>query len=304
MNSFLQTQSWLEFQESLGRKVWRFDDGKIKANIIRHDLPFKKNYLYIPHGPEINFNNISGSLKNEAAQFISYLKNLAKEQKSIFIKIEPLDDKVPELMHSFGFKKSSKEIQPHKSVIIDLDKSEEELLSAMHHKTRYNIKVSEKHDITVQPSFDVDIFIKLLKKTAERQKFHTHDETYYRKMLGYFNKKDEIKADIIFANYKNKPIAGGLFLTYSDTCFYLHGGSNHDYRQFMAPYALHWNAIKYLNKKGIKHYDLGGSEGTKWPNLTRFKLNWGGRQVEYPGSFDLTISIFWFLMYKIFRKIY
>lgn len=56
MSSFLQTEDWLQFQKLVGRKVWRFDNGKIKANIIKHDLLLGKNYLYIPHGPEINFN--------------------------------------------------------------------------------------------------------------------------------------------------------------------------------------------------------------------------------------------------------
>jgi hypothetical protein len=58
--SFLQTNEWLDFQESIGHKVWRFDNGKIIANIIRHDLPFGKNYLYVPHGPEIDLDQITG----------------------------------------------------------------------------------------------------------------------------------------------------------------------------------------------------------------------------------------------------
>ncbi|MFH0892568.1 MAG: hypothetical protein V1867_07405, partial [Candidatus Falkowbacteria bacterium] len=142
----MNTTQWLDFQKSIGRKIWRFDNGKITANIIKHDLPwpgrlFGKNYLYIPHGPEISWNEISGSFDNEASQFVAYLKNLAREEKSIFVKMEPLDDKVPELFYKFGFKKSSKEIQPKRTVIIDLEKSEDELLAAMHHKTRYNIRV-------------------------------------------------------------------------------------------------------------------------------------------------------------------
>jgi len=129
MMSFLQSKEWLGFQESVGRKVWRFElpvqggeGSKIIANIIQHDLPFGQNYLYIPHGPEINFNKITGGLKNELEGFVSYVKNLAKEQKSIFIKIEPLRDSVIELLHGAGFRKSYKEVQPHRSVVMDLER--------------------------------------------------------------------------------------------------------------------------------------------------------------------------------------
>jgi len=46
MKSFLQTKEWMEFHKSLGRQVFNYDNGKIKANIVKHDLPFGKNYLY------------------------------------------------------------------------------------------------------------------------------------------------------------------------------------------------------------------------------------------------------------------
>jgi len=317
----LQTKEWLQFQKSIGREVWRFYDGKIKANIVKHDLPLGKNYLYIPHGPEIDFNAISGTINNEISQFIGYVKNLAKDQKSVFIKIEPVDDKVPEVMHRFGFKKSSKEIQPRKTVVIDIQKSQEELLAGMHHKTRYNIKVSEKHRVAVKDSDDIDAFWKLLSKTAKRDRFISHPKKYYQKLFEYFNGNSEqslipreMKIDLIMAHYNDKAVSGALVMVYKDTCYYLHGASDYDFRSVMAPYALHWENIKHLKEQGIKYYDLWGIDSFRWPGVTRFKLGWLGlsghgeeslgRQIEYPGSFDLSISRFWYLAYRIMRKMF
>lgn len=303
MKSFLQTTEWLEFQKSIGRPAWRFDDGKVVANIIRYDLPFGMNYLYIPHGPEIHLDQITGGLKNELQSFVSYIKNLAKEQKSIFIKMEPLQDSTIELLYGAGLKKSSKEIQPHHSVILDLEKSEEELLAGMHHKTRYNIKVAEKSGIKINSSDDVEAFLKLLRKTAKRDKFSAHNETYYRKLLEFFQ-KGNLKTDLVLAYHAEKPVAGAIVMTAGDTCYYMHGASDHDFRAMMAPYALHWEMVKYLKKQGLKTYDFWGIDTQKYPGVTRFKLGWGGRQVEYPGAFDMSIRSFWFLMYKILRKIF
>ena len=84
MKSFLQTTEWLEFQREVGHKTWRFSDGKITANIIKLGLPLGKSFLYVPHGPEIEFENIKSGIKNEVSNFIKYLKDLAKEEKSIF----------------------------------------------------------------------------------------------------------------------------------------------------------------------------------------------------------------------------
>src|SRR3989344_678047 len=134
--SFLQTTEWLEFQKEAGHKVWRFDDGKIRANIIKYNLPFGKSYLYIPHGPEIDFTHIKSGLKNELATFVMYLRELAGNNKSIFVKVEPLSDFVIELLYRRGFRRSSKQIQPYKTVILSLDLPEEHLLGKMHSKTR------------------------------------------------------------------------------------------------------------------------------------------------------------------------
>ena len=70
MKSFLQTEDWLKFQESVGHKTWRFDDGKIRTNIIKLGLPLGKSFLYLPHGPEIEFEHIRGGIKNELTNML------------------------------------------------------------------------------------------------------------------------------------------------------------------------------------------------------------------------------------------
>ena len=95
-NSFLQTKEWLDFQKHLGRMTWRFDNGKIASNIVAYKLPFGKNYLYLPHGPVLNFENFDNGIKNEVDNFLKYLKDLAKENRSMFVKIEPISDSVTE----------------------------------------------------------------------------------------------------------------------------------------------------------------------------------------------------------------
>ena len=302
MRSFLQTKEWLDFQKHLGRATWRFDNGKIAANIVAHKLPLGRNYLYIPHGPVLNFDNFDSGVRNEIDNFLAYLKDLAREERSMFVKIEPLSDSVMELIFRKRMKRSGS-VQPQRTVILNLELSEEELLSRMHHKTRYNIKVAEKYGIIVKDSNDIDEFWKLLKKTAKRDRFSSHPKDYYKKLLEYFG-GDGMKVELAMAYHNDKAVAGALLMTHGDTCYYLHGASDHDARSMMAPYALHWENIKYLKARGVKYYDLWGIDARRWPGVTRFKLGWGGRQVEYPGSFDIPVSSIWYLIYRIARKIF
>jgi lipid II:glycine glycyltransferase (peptidoglycan interpeptide bridge formation enzyme) len=112
-----------------------------------------------------------------------------------------------------------------------------------------------------------------------------------------------MKVDLVMAYDKEKPIAGAIMMTYGDTCYYLHGASDYEHRSLMAPYALHWENIKYLKKNNIKYYDFWGIDAKKWPGVTRFKLGWGGDTKENPGSFDFVVSRVWYLVYSLARKI-
>lgn len=348
-NNFLQSKEWAEFQRSLGlapnetararsvplsrtgrevleypeclevepqnREVQPLGAHAIMAKIIKHNLPFGKSYLYIPHGPEMDFNQMTGGFKNPVANFVSWLHDEAKKRKSIFVKAEPLTDNVAQALVEAGFRKSKKEIQPSKTVIVDLTKSEDELLGMMHHKTRYNISVADRHNVVVEcTTFDdvhdakqhdircraVEDFLKLLKKTAKRDRFNTHPADYYKKLFNF----PGLSTKLYFAKHNNRSVAAALVLTYGDTAYYLHGASDYKYRSLMAPFALHWFIITSNKKLGTRNYDLWGIDARKWPGVTRFKLGWGGKTLEYPGSFDLPISRFWYLVYRIARKIF
>ena len=299
-HSFLQTNEWMEFQKSVGRQAWRFDNDKISANIVRHDLPLGKNYLYIPHGPEIQFDEVEGGLNHEVGLFFKFIRERAAQENSIFVKFEPISDTATELIYEFGLRKSKKEIQPHRSVVLDLTPELDQLLRRMHHKTRYNIKVAQKHGIVVRPCDRTNVFWELLKKTTARDKFFAHSKEYYQKLLSL---QGDLKSDLYIAYQGETPVAGAIVLRHGDTSYYLHGASDYQYHNMMAPYALHWDIIKYLKDTGIRQYDFWGIDARRWPGVTRFKLGWGGKYIEYPGTFDLPISKFWYFMYNLARKI-
>lgn len=294
----------MEFQKSLGRQVFEYDQDGIKAKIVKLPLWFGRSYLYIPHGPDMDFNSMIGGEGNPVWKFLHYLKDLGRKEKAIFIKVEPLTDHVAQTLAERKFRPSKKEIQPSKTVIVDLTQSDDDLLDKMHHKTRYNIRVADKHGVIVKPSYDIDAFWKLLKKTTARDRFFSHSQDYYKKLMKFFGEKSEIKADLLFAYYRNEPVAGAIVLSVGKSAYYLHGASDYDARKYMAPYMLHWDIIKYLKMNGFEAYDFWGIDARHWPGVTRFKLGWGGRVVEYPGSFDWRLSWWWYQAYKLARKVF
>ena len=333
--SFLQSFEWGEIQERLGRKVFRMwlvdeniDEGApiFSAQIIKHDLPFGKNYLYIPHGPIYRFGiiekieeiykkeNINPEeifLNKKANYFDDFLvavKKLCQEEKSIFFKMEPVlkSEFHKKMILKTELKLSDKEIQPSQTIILDLEKSEEELMAEMKPKTRYNIRLAQKHGVEIRrcDSDDgecFDKFLELMSETAERDGFHLHEKENYKKILEL--RSDNFKNDIYVALLDGEVLATAMINFFNDKAVYLHGASSSEHRNVMAPYLLHWEIIKDAKSNGIKKYDLWGIS-EKWPGVTRFKQGFGGKEIKYIGAFDLVVDRMWYLIYSLMRRIF
>lgn len=301
---FLQTLEWLAFQKSLGRKVWRLDDGFIKAGIIRHDARLGQNYLYIPYGPELNLDLAVSGLRNEISHFARHLRQLARSEGSMFVKLEPTHDVVIELLARNGvrLRKSRRHVQPRMTVVADLTQTEDQLLDALHHKHRYNINLAERKGVTVGESQDADIFWRLLQKTSEHDDFRTHDRLYYQRLLNYFSDPDgAIRTRLYLAHQGGQPVAGVIMLEHAHTAYYLHGALDREHRALMAPHLMHWDLMKQYKQRGYHWYDFWGIDSDRYPGVTRFKLGFGAKMVEYPGSFDLVLRPFWRWAYNLWR---
>jgi len=299
---FLQTPEWLAFQKHLGRPVWRLDDGFLKAGIIRHDVRFGQNFLYIPYGPELNLELANEGLRNEVSHFVSYLRQLAREQGSMFVRLEPMHDMVVELLMRNGMrlKHAKQTIQPRRTVVADLTLTTDELTDRLHHKHRYNISLAQRKGVTIEESQNVDAFWRLLQHTAEHDDFRTHGMLYYKKLLNFFaGDAGNLRTRMFHAMQGGHPIAGVIMMEHGRTAYYLHGAMDRDHRSLMAPHLMHWELMQQYKQRGYQSYDFWGIDADKWPGVSRFKLGFGARVIEYPGAFDFTTKRFWAWLYRV-----
>ncbi|MFA5644509.1 MAG: peptidoglycan bridge formation glycyltransferase FemA/FemB family protein [Patescibacteria group bacterium] len=299
--NFLQSYQWAEIQENFGQKVWfkaLEDKDKIIALFltIEKKLFLNKKYWYIPRGPifiddDKNFN---------WSDFLKTLKKTAGKSGILFIRLEPQGESFKlYLDRNKRALVKTKDIQPAKTSVLDLSLGEEDLLKKMSQKTRYNIKLGSKKGVEIMEGDDsaLEDFWKLIAMTARRDKFFIHSKNYYSNLINY--KGNFIK--VFLARADNKILAGGIFSFSGNTVSYLHGASSNDDRNFMAPYVLHWEAIKRAKKEGFRYYDFYGVDDKKWPGVSRFKRGFGGEDFELPGTFDLVVKKFGYYFYFLFR---
>ncbi len=306
--SFLQSWEWGEWQEVLGREVKRFSfqdkSGEMAGvvQLVRMPLGLGRFYWYAPYGPILN------------SKFkIQNLKLLLKDVfgGAVFIRIEPTVDE--SLILNLKSLNKSVNIQPAKTLVVDLAKPDDQLLSEMHAKTRYNIKLAQRHGVLVEDEFAVsaghglyfDEALQLIMETASRQQFVTHGLEYYKQMVDFFalQKRGELKLHIYKSVYKKQLLSAAIMIDFGSTRTYLFGGSSHEHKEVMAPYALHWQAVRDARAAGLTRYDFWGIETAsgETPGFVRFKLGFGGQQYEYPGAYDLVLQPLLYRMYGIMR---
>lgn len=308
----VQTWEWGEFQISQGHKVYRlgiFDNNKMTGaySVSFHKIP-KTNFSIgtILRGPKVN------------SDMIENIKKIAQDENAIFVKFEPdvyqkTFDKLgqstntPVDMQFDNLVISPKVAFYPYSFIVDINKTEDELLESFHSKTRYNIRLANRHGVKIEERTNdkgFEIYLKLLFDTTKRQGFYLHTEQYHRDLWKLLKKTGMVH--IVMASYQNQILSTFMLFRLKDRMFYPYGASLDVHREVMAPTLLMWESIKLGQSLGCKSFDMWGCLG---PNAQetdagfgfhRFKQGFNGQLVEYVGTYDLVINE---PLYKIYNLI-
>lgn len=319
ISHFLQSGQWAQFQKAVGRHIFEIDAQNGPVFAIEHRLPMVGGYFYVPRWPKS-----AGSNQESAVRKIQNMIDISKTNNSSWIRIEPENDKMLQLVKKnvdYKIKKAPHDMQPRENFVIDISGNEDALLAEMKSKTRYNIRLAEKQGVKIVTSDKrqgtdekyMAEFLKLTKEMALRQGIKTHPEEYYRKMIE--NLPDET-LKIYAAEYGGKIIAANLVLFYGNVATYLHGASGNEHRNVMAPHLLQWRAILDAKDKAYVYYDFGGvktmidKQGTvnkknDWQGITKFKLGFSPNTnpVVFPGSYDIVINYWRYALYRILQYV-
>ena len=283
LSSFLQSNAWEEFQRAVGRETFRVSG----SLVVSHRLPLNVQYLYCPRPNETG------------REFENELETLARDRKAVFAKIDlALDSGL-----NFTRAVLAHSIQPRQTIFTEIARPASEILSRMHEKTRYNIRLAEKKGVSVSAMVGgFETFFSLLTDTARRERFRLHDKRYYETLLSVSS--SDFANRVFIAHYKGEPLASALVNFYkpSGIATYLHGGSSSARRDVMAPYLLHWEIMKEAARHGFSIYDLWGIDKVRWPGITRFKEGFRGAYVMYPASADIVFRKFLYFAYRSLRR--
>jgi lipid II:glycine glycyltransferase (peptidoglycan interpeptide bridge formation enzyme) len=312
----LQSYEWGEFREKSGIKVIRrgiFEKEKLVSafQLTIHKIPHTSFTIgYLPKA------------ESPTQEIIAELKKIGEEEKCIYIQLEP------NVIKSVNGKETTKPKLPMQDLrpaahplftqytfVLDLTKTEDELLQDMHQKSRYNIKVAKKHEVQAKEEDTEKAFAEywnLTEETTRRQGFYAHTKHYHHLQWETFKHDTNTKnltSHLFTGTYDKKVLTTLLFFVFHDTLYYPYGASSNEHRNVMHSNLTMWEGIRFGQKLGLKKFDMWGAMGpnpdTKdpWFGFHNFKQKFGPDHVEFIGSYDLVINPLLYQGYKVADKL-
>ncbi len=303
---FMQSGAWMAVQKALGDDVvhrqgqgWRF------AAVAHRGRGL--SWLYAPYGPAVD----------DPAHLpiaVAAMLEAGRELESDFVRIEPdlaaatEDTSVLAALADLGALRV-RSVQPRHTLVLDLGRSEDELRADMLSGRRRSINAASRKGISVRrtrESAAVEQFIRLIRKTGERNRFDPHPARYYRVMCAVLF--DRAAASLYLADVDGESVAEVIAFESATTGYYAHAADDPERsRQIVAAAPLAWQIVQDCRAEGRRTFDFWGvipddTNEHPWAGFSRFKKTFGGTMLTRPGTFDLPLRALRYRVYSAARE--
>jgi peptidoglycan pentaglycine glycine transferase (the first glycine) len=297
-SGYMQSFFWTKFKNKLGWQSYKIGitENKILtggAIVTKYAHMKNRNFLQITEGPVLPYETPKKAERmfRMLLSEIDSIAELSGDSRSSHISVEPKLMSIPPYFSRF--RKSPIDQQPIRTLLIDLTLSEDELLRQMKPKCRYNIKIAQKHGVTITKTNlpdGINDFLKLYKPFVKRKKIDAKRDDYFLCLSDMLQDIDE--STVYFAALGDTILSTAIVLYYGTTATFLYGASSNFQRNSMASYLMQWQILQDAKKLGFRTYDfysLAPGEKTDthpWEGFSVFKRKFGGTEINYIGAYD------------------
>lgn len=247
--------------------------------LVRKLPPVLRSVSYVPRGPVVPD-------EADRAQVVAAVTDWARERiGGVGITFEPqwpagsqadIPGSVPAEQH----------VLLARTMVIDLTRSEEELLAGMTRTTRQGVRRSGRTDLDyreVASDAEFEACLALYRETAERAGFDLHPDDYYRTVRQALGRH----APTFAAFEADRPVAFLMLAASDRTSFELYAGADEVGRKLRANYSLKWTAILAMKARGLTEYDVNGllNDG-----ISDFKRSFAQHEDHWVGSWDVPFA--------------
>ena len=296
--NFLQSWDFYEFHKLRGKKIVRrivLSDAKIVgayAGVV--ETAKRGRYLAIAGGPIVDWDNTK-----VVETVLCDIKQCGQEHGCVFVRVRPqleLSEKSLALMNKLGLKRAPMYLSVEYAGILNLEKSEEEILAGASQGFRRKLRKAMKNGIEIAAETSdetISEFCRLEKLHAERQKYVAFSESFLRKQFEAFRKGGEVL--IYTARKSGEVLAQNFMIFYGPEASYHYGVSSVLGTKYSAAPLLHMEAMKEARRRGCIRYNLWGivepEEKThRFYGVSEFKRSFGCEELRYTPAHDMILK--------------
>lgn len=190
-----------------------------------------------------------------------------------------------------GFRPAPRQFQPRATIVVDLDRSPEEILAGFGSQVRYNVRLAERKGVEIEEGGlpEVESFWTLYAATAGRKGFEWRAQSYFTQLVEQFG----ASARVFLARRGGEALAGAIVVAFGSSAYYLYGASGGD-RSVKPAELVQYRAMLWARRQGATRYDMWGipahpTEDNPLYGVYRFKSGFGGQEETYVGALDLPL---------------
>lgn len=310
--NFLQSWDFYEFHQSRGNDVVRRIAVDAEGNIIAAyagvvEAAKRGRHLAIAGGPILDW----GNLELVEAVFQDMRKQ-GKQENCVFVRVRPQLERSEsslKLMQQLGARPAPMYLSVEFAGVLDLTKSEDELLKNMRQRLRRALRKAEKNGITVEKSTnpeDIHEFYQIQMETAGRHGFVAFSEDFFYKQFAALAKNGE--AVLYTAKYQGETLAQNFMIFYGNEASYHYGVSSELGTKLSGAPLLHMEAMHDARERGIKRYNFWGiveedEVHHRFYGVSCFKRGFGVTELKYVPAHDLVLKPGKYVLTKLIEDV-
>ena len=296
--NFLQSWDFYEFHKSRGKKVVRraaMEDEKIVgvyAGVV--ETAKRGRYMAIAGGPIIDWKD-----RKLVDAVFDDIREQGLKLGCVFVRVRPqleLSNKSLKLMNDLGLKRAPMYLSVEFAGVLDLKKSEEEILAGASQGFRRKLRKAAKNAIEITADTEdtsIKEFCKLEKLHAERQKYVAFSGDFLKKQFEAFRKGGEVL--VYTARKDGEVLAQNFMIFYGPEASYHYGVSSELGTKYSAAPLLHMEAMEEARKRGCIRYNLWGivepdETSHRFYGVSEFKRSFGCSELRYTPAHDMVLK--------------
>lgn len=273
----LQSWAWGDVQSRLGWQVERLRVSAPTTVLLRGSGRLR--WGYVPRGPV-----------DPTPSSLGWLVAWAREEGLARLRVEPEVGPAPfrPLLEHLGFQ-PVRQVQPTHTLIVPL-RGEVDLFATLRARTRYNVRLALRRGVEVEEGHDAGELARQVAWSAARNHIRLPGEQYFGLLLSALP-----WCRTYVARAQGRPLAAALVARHGGRAYYLFAGTARAHPELKPVEALLWTALRSAQQDGCLDFDLWGMPPRPdprhpWHGFGQFKSGFGGRLVEYAGTWDLVLS--------------